>query len=328
MLNIINSNQDIKFRGTEDVQGGRSNKRIIKRRVNGRISSDRFEKSIHNELENYPQKKGIFTKAKEFIINLLSVSTDTKPVSGLKTEQNVKDKSVIEGGIPQPEFVTDYETRIAGLKQGEDIDTEWVKNNTDLIKEVANFDVENADTPKLIRNINKNKENFINEVETSYADKKSAYIDSIRKEYIDIDPKEEKDKALQGLDALIKYGTKEDLRGLSLSYKVSRDDDIMQRYAKLARKVGDPDDSISISAKLDPDDNYYNDTTKKELMKTAKKLMVDDAPFGFHKNEEYAEYLQYRYYYENSQDPEMVSMAKSILNRLAEENPTYMAHID
>ena len=161
-----------------------------------------------------------------------------------------------------------------------------------------------------------------------FAREKAAYISSIRKEYIDIDPKEEKDKALQGLDALIKYGTKEDLRGLSLSYKVSRDDDIMQRYAKLARKVGDPDDSISISAKLDPDDNYYNDTTKKELMKTAKKLMVDDAPFGTWKNKEYATYLQYRYYYENSQDPEMVSMAKTILNRLAEENPTYMAHID
>ena len=161
-----------------------------------------------------------------------------------------------------------------------------------------------------------------------FAKEKAAYIDSIRKEYIDIDPKEEKDKALQGLDALIKYGTKEDLRGLSLSYKVSRDDDIMQRYAKLARKVGDPDDSISISAKLDPDDHYYNDVTKKELMKTAKKLMVDDAPAGFHKNEEYAEYLKYLDYYENSQDPEMVSMAKTILNRLAEENPTYMAHID
>ena len=320
MLNIINSNQDIKFRGTEDVQGGRSNKRIIKRRVNGRISSDRFEKSIHNELENYPQKKGIFTKAKEFIINLLSVSTDTKPVSGLKTEQNVKDKSVIEGGIPQPEFVTDYETRIAGLKQGEDIDTEWVKNNTDLIKEVANFDVENADTPKLIRNINKNKENFINEVENSYADKKSAYIDSIRKEYIDIDPEVEKDKALQGLEALIKYGSREDMQKLSLEYKVSKDDDVMQRYARLVRKVGLPEDSISISAKLNPKRTYYNDTTKKELMKTAKKLMVDDAPAGFFNHASYDMFLQYKHY-SNSNDPEMASLSKSILDRIIQANP-------
>ena len=162
-----------------------------------------------------------------------------------------------------------------------------------------------------------------------FAREKAAYISSIRKEYIDIDPKEEKDKALQGLDALIKYGTKEDLRGLSLSYRATKDDDIMQRYAKLARKVGDPDDSIMISAKLgNRYKDIFNATTKKELMKTAKKLMVDDAPFGTWKNKEYATYLQYRYYYEHSQDLEMVSMAKSILNRLADENPTYMQHID
>ena len=161
-----------------------------------------------------------------------------------------------------------------------------------------------------------------------FAKEKAAYIDSIRKEYIDIDPEVEKNKALQGLDALIKYGTREDMQKLSLEYQVSTDDNVMQRYAKLVRKVGLPEDSIIISASLNPTETYYNDTTKKELMKTVKKLMVDDAPFGTWKNKEYATYLQYRYYYENSQDPEMVSMAKTILNRLAEENPTYMAHID
>ena len=153
-----------------------------------------------------------------------------------------------------------------------------------------------------------------------FAKEKSAYISSIRKEYIDIDPEVEKDKALQGLEALIKYGSRDDMQKLSLEYKVSKDDDVMQRYARLVRKVGLPEDSISISAKLNPKRTYYNDTTKKELMKTAKKLMVDDAPAGFFNHASYDMFLQYKHY-SNDKDPEMASLSKSILDRIIQANP-------
>jgi len=162
-----------------------------------------------------------------------------------------------------------------------------------------------------------------------FVKEKASYIDSIRKEYIDsihmqhfgADLTELKEKNLLGLDALIKYGTREDMLKLPLEYGVSKDNDVMQSYSKLIRKVGKPEDSVGISALLSEDlSEGYNDATKKELMKTVKKLMVDDAPSEMWKNAEFAEYLQYKEY-SKSKDPEMVEMAKAIMKRLSDENP-------
>jgi len=162
-----------------------------------------------------------------------------------------------------------------------------------------------------------------------FAKEKVSYIDSIRKEYIDsihmqhfgADLTELKEKNLLGLDALIKYGTREDMLKLSLEYGVSKDNDVMQKYCKLVRKVGEPEDSVKIFPKLgDRYTDIFDDTTKKEAMKTVKKLMVDDAPDGFNKNAEFSEYKTMEIYL-TSKDPEMVDMAKTIMKRLSDENP-------
>ena len=304
----------------------------------GTNAVDTYERTFKNSSPQKPENvvKRIYHSIKEKFTNSIGIEQHPdKPIITKKSKTRNKVKENNEGriitpqnGIPEPEFCTDYEKCIAGLKNGKDVTPLWIKQNRDLLDDIG-WSSDINDDGMLLRNINKNKEGFLNTVDNTYVNKKASYIDSIRKEYIDsirmqhfgADLKELKEKNLLGLDALIKYGTREDMLKLSLEYGVSKDNDVMQKYCKLVRKVGEPEDSVKIFPKLgDRYTDIFDDTTKKEAMKTVKKLMVDDAPDGFNKNAEFSEYKTMEIYL-TSKDPEMVDMAKTIMKRLSDENP-------
>ena len=157
-----------------------------------------------------------------------------------------------------------------------------------------------------------------------FAKEKAEYIQSIWDEFLDVFPPVKpmnKDKSILGLKALQKFGTRDDLLKLSPEYELSKDSDIMKEYAILVRKVGLPKDIIPIRAKIDPESlSSYSEDTIAEMMKTLKKLMVDDAEPNLWKNFEYAQYVQFERL-STHKNKDISENAKAIMKRLSDENP-------
>ena len=156
------------------------------------------------------------------------------------------------------------------------------------------------------------------------AEEKAAYINSIWDEFIYVNPPYkpvDKKKNIQGLKALQKYGTVEDLRKLPSDYKFSQDSEIMKEYAKLVGIVGEVRDSITLMAKLNKDYiKIYSEETMAEIMKSLKKLMVDKAAPKTWINFDYGKYLEFEKM-SKSKNPEISENAKAIMDRIALDSP-------
>ena len=130
-----------------------------------------------------------------------------------------------------------------------------------------------------------------------------------------------KEKNILGLQALQKYGTREDLLKLHDVYQISKDSDIMKEYAKLVGKVGVTKDALPLRSKLTKKKiTQYDEDTIAEIMKSLKKLMVEEAPPKYFENANYGEYMDLERL-STHKNPEISENAKAIMKRLSDENP-------
>ena len=157
-----------------------------------------------------------------------------------------------------------------------------------------------------------------------FAKEKAEYIKSIWDEFLDVNPPFKpinKEKNILGLQALQKYGTRDDLLKLSKRYQLSEDSDIMKEYAKLVGIVGITKDALPLRAKTNRKKiNLYNESTIEEIMKTLKKLMVDKAEKGYFVNASYKEYQDFERLSKH-QNKTISDNAKAIMKRISDENP-------
>ena len=157
-----------------------------------------------------------------------------------------------------------------------------------------------------------------------FAKEKAEYIKSIWDEFLDVNPPFKpvnKEKNILGLQALQKYGTRDDLLKLDVNYQLSKDSDIMKEYAKLIGKVGKVDDCLKILPYASINSSKtYSENTISEIMKTLKKLMVDKAEPNHWINFEYAQYVQFEKL-TNHTNKDISDNAKAITKRLVEDNP-------
>ena len=157
-----------------------------------------------------------------------------------------------------------------------------------------------------------------------YAKEKAEYIKSIWDEFLDVNTPYKpvnKEKNILGLQALQKYGTRDDLLKLSAEYRLSEDSDIMKEYAKLAGIVGSPADIIPLRAKINEKGiKTYTEETISEIMNTLKILMVDKAEQGYFKNANYNSYREFEKL-STHKNNKIAENAKAIMKRLSDENP-------
>ena len=157
-----------------------------------------------------------------------------------------------------------------------------------------------------------------------FAKEKAEYIKSIWDEFLDVNPPFKpvnKEKNILGLQALQKYGTRDDLLKLDVNYQLSKDSDIMKEYAKLVGEVGITKDALPLRAKTNKKKIIlYNESTIEEIMKTLKKLMVDKAEKGYFVNASYKEYQDFERLSKH-QNKTISDNAKAIMKRLSDENP-------
>ena len=157
-----------------------------------------------------------------------------------------------------------------------------------------------------------------------FAKEKAEYIKSIWDEFLDVNPPFKpinKEKNILGLQALQKYGTRDDLLKLSKRYQLSEDSDIMKEYAKLVGIVGITKDIIPLRSKLRKDTiSLYKEDAIAEIMKTLKKLMVDQAAPNTWVNHSYSSYQNFEKLSKH-QNKTISDNAKAIMKRISDENP-------
>ena len=157
-----------------------------------------------------------------------------------------------------------------------------------------------------------------------FAKEKAEYIKSIWDEFLDVNPPFKpinKEKNILGLQALQKYGTREDMLKLDVNYQLSKDSDIMKEYAKLVGIVGIPKDIIPLRSKLRKDTiSLYKEDAIAEIMKTLKKLMVDQAAPNTWVNHSYSSYQNFEKLSKH-QNKTISDNAKAIMKRISDENP-------
>ena len=95
----------------------------------------------------------------------------------------------------------------------------------------------------------------------------------------------------------------------------------MKEYAKLVGKVGRVDDCLKVLPYATTNSfKTYNEDAMAEIMKTLKKLMVDDSKPNYWINFEYAQYVQIERL-TNHRNKIISENAKVITQRLIEDNP-------
>ncbi len=253
-----------------------------------------------------------------------------KPVTETVTKSPAQAAVAKNSLIPEPVFTIDYKKVLSVLEKNEKVDAKWLKENENVLKAATNYrHAVNQDENFFIiqaRQINNNREEWIQAVKEYEAKEQAAYIKSIEKEYIDIDPRENKEKSLMGLKALQKYGSREDLKILDKnSYCISKDDDIMREYAKFVGKVGETKDIITLIAKINKETiGMYAEKTLEEIMKTTRTVMEEKAPVGHYKNFGFAKYKQYELYAEQYKENRVINEnAQAIMRRIEADNPAY-----
>ena len=156
-----------------------------------------------------------------------------------------------------------------------------------------------------------------------FAKEKAEYIKSIWDEFLDVNPPFKpinKEKNILGLQALQKYGTRDDLLKLSKRYQLSEDSDIMKEYAKLVGIVGKDIDCLPILAKIGRKDVSYTESTLAEMLKTLKVLMVDKSAPKYWENFDYNKYTKLEKLTKHT-NKDISDNAKAITKRLVEDNP-------
>ena len=157
-----------------------------------------------------------------------------------------------------------------------------------------------------------------------FAKEKAEYINKIWDEFLDVNPPFKpvnKEKNILGLQALQKYGTREDMLKLDVNYQLSKDSDIMKEYAKLVGIVGKVDDCLKILPYASTNSfKTYNEDAMTEIMKTLKKLMVDQAAPNHWINFEYAQYVQFEKLTKHT-NKDISDNAKAITKRIVDDNP-------
>ena len=253
----------------------------------------------------------------------------TKSLKPKKAEKQVEPIAIktADSIIPQPNFSMDYDRVLSDLEKIETIDKKWVKNNTPALKAAFGYkDAEMSDHffDIQVSEINRDRSKYIQAVKEFQTDEKAKYINKIWDEFLDVNPPFKpvnKEKNILGLQALQKYGTREDMLKLDVNYQLSKDSDIMKEYAKLVGNVGITKDALPLRAKTNKKKiNLYNESTIEEIMKTLKKLMVDKAEKGYFVNASYKEYQDFERL-SNHQNKTISDNAKAIMKRLSDENP-------
>ncbi len=156
-----------------------------------------------------------------------------------------------------------------------------------------------------------------------FAKEKAEYINKIWDEFLDVNPPFKpvnKEKNILGLQALQKYGTREDMLKLSKRYQLSEDSDIMKEYAKLVGIVGKVDDCLPILAKIGRKDVSYTESTLSEMLKTLKILMVDKSAPKYWVNFDYHKYTKLEKLTTHT-NKDISDNAKAITKRIVDDNP-------
>ena len=291
----------------------------IKKRA-GRMWNDSIS-YIEKKADNF-EKKYITPLYKSFN-NRINNTRDPQKVEKVVVPAS---KKVPNSPVPVPNFSMDYEKILNDLKTIKKIDSKWVKENTPVLKAAIGYKDEKMSQSffeSLAGDINSHRDVYINDVKNLQKEEKAAYINSIWDEFIYVNPPYkpgDKKKNIQGLKALQKYGTVEDLRKLPAKYRISKDSEIMKEYAKLVGIVGEVPDSITLMAKVDKDGlKIYSEETMAEIMKSLKKLMVDKAAPKTWVNFDNMQYMEFERIL-NHPNPEISENAKAIMRRLEEEN--------
>ena len=156
-----------------------------------------------------------------------------------------------------------------------------------------------------------------------FAKEKAEYINKIWDEFLDVNPPFKpvnKKKNILGLQALQKYGTREDMLKLDVNYQLSKDSDIMKEYAKLVGIVGKVDDCLPILAKIGRKDVSYTESTLAEMLKALKILMVDKSAPKYWENFDYHKYTKLEKLTKHT-NKDISNNAKAITKRLMDDNP-------
>ena len=156
-----------------------------------------------------------------------------------------------------------------------------------------------------------------------FTKEKAEYINKIWDEFLDVNPPFKpvnKEKNILGLQALQKYGTREDMLKLSKRYQLSEDSDIMKEYAKLVGIVGKVDDCLPILAKIGRKDVSYTESTLSEMLKTLKILMVDKSAPKYWVNFDYHKYTKLEKLTTHT-NKDISDNAKAITKRIVDDNP-------
>lgn len=253
-----------------------------------------------------------------------------KPVTETVTKSPAQAAVAKNSLIPEPVFTIDYKKVLSVLEKNEKVDAKWLKENENVLKAATNYrHAVNQDENFFIiqaRQINNNREEWIQAVKEYEAKEQAAYIKSIEKEYIDIDPDQNKAKSLLGLKALQKYGSREDLKILNKNYyNISKDNDIMREYAKFVGKVGEYEDVIILQATLDKEIvGMYAEKTLEEIMKTIRFVMEDKAPVTSYKNYGYRGYKDIERCMKTFDNNQIIrENAQAIMRRIEADNPEY-----
>ena len=217
------NNQNCSFKGVNEFAS--STKKNAKKVVNHVVDSvftaaDKVQKKVNH----------IYNKI---------LDKSTKSLKPKKAEKQVEPIAIktAESIIPQPNFSMDYDRVLSDLEKIETIDKKWIKNNTPALKAAFGYkDAEMSDHffDIQVSEINRDRSKYIQAVKEFQTDEKAKYINKIWDEFLDVNPPFKpvnKEKNILGLQALQKYGTREDMLKLDVNYQLSKDSDIMKEYA-------------------------------------------------------------------------------------------------
>lgn len=250
-----------------------------------------------------------------------------KPINSTVTSKN----------LLKPNFTMDYDKILQKLLAPEDVDATWVKNNIAVLNGFSFYEDNNENSEELendiatlhqiqANHINRNRQSVLASIYDLKTKEYAEFINSIRDEYININPDSNEQKALIGLRNLQKYGTRDDLLSLNdYYYQISQNDKIMREYAKLVGKVGNISDSRPLRALLKYEKiNQYSEKTFEEVMLALKELFVNKPDDYSLENYSYAAYKKFDdTCLEFPNNKIMREAAETIKEVIKRENPTY-----
>ena len=175
--------------------------------------------------------------------------------------------------------------------------------------------------------------NLIEVANQRLANEKAAYIDSIWDEYIHVQTVFKpinKEKNLQGLKMLNKYGTVEDLRRLPDEYSIVKDDDLYREYAKFVTKVGtDFEDFLFLESGLSKRCDIGSEKTMEEIAKGIKRINVDIIKGDAFEGASWSEYKDFKKCIDKYPDNKVITEnLNAVIKKMTDENPWMIEEIN